>query len=66
MNTGKEIRTLLGHSSYVNSVAISPDGQSIISGSYDKTIKIWNLNTGKEIRTLLGHHECLDRNIALL
>ena len=31
------------HSSYVNSVAFSPDGKSIVSGSYDKTIKVCRL-----------------------
>jgi len=46
---------LKGHSSYVNTLAISPDGQTLVSGSADKTIKIWNLSTGQEIRTLTGH-----------
>jgi WD40 repeat protein len=46
---------LNGHSSYVNTLAISPDGQTLVSGSADKTIKIWNLSTGQEIRTLAGH-----------
>jgi WD40 repeat protein len=46
---------LNGHSSYVNTLAISPDGQILVSGSADKTIKIWNLSTGKELRTLTGH-----------
>ena len=55
MNTGKEIRTLTGHSGAVLSVAISPDGKTIVSGSKDKTIKVWNLNTGKEINTIMGH-----------
>jgi WD40 repeat protein len=50
-----EIRTLLGHEGEILSVAISPDGQTLVSGSTDDTIKIWNLNTGKEIRTLLAH-----------
>ena len=35
------IRTLTGHESYVNSVAISADGQTLASGSHDKTIKLW-------------------------
>ena len=35
------LQTLEGHSSYVYSVAYSPDGTKIISGSADKTIKIW-------------------------
>lgn len=44
--------TLTGHSGKVSSVAISPDGQTLVSGCTDKTIKVWNLNTGKAIRTL--------------
>lgn len=40
-NTGKCLKTLKGHSFYVYSVAFSPDGTKIISGSRDKTIKIW-------------------------
>ena len=47
---GKLISTLNGHTSYVYSVAILPNG-NIVSGSYDKTIKIWNSETGAEIRT---------------
>jgi WD40 repeat protein len=38
------------------SVAISPDGQTLVSGSIDKTIKVWNLHTGELIRTLKGVH----------
>ena len=30
------------HSDSVHSVAFSPDGKSIVSGSYDKTIKVWD------------------------
>jgi hypothetical protein len=44
--------TLTGHSDKVTSVAISPDGQTLVSGCADKTIKVWNLSTGKVIRTL--------------
>ncbi|QLE56224.1 trypsin-like peptidase domain-containing protein [Nostoc sp. TCL26-01] len=48
-------KTLKGHSNWVKSVAISPDGRTLASGSYDNTIKIWNIATGEEIRTLNGH-----------
>jgi len=47
--------TLTGHSSFINYLVISPDGQTLASASADKTIKIWNLATGQEIRTLTGH-----------
>ncbi|WP_427162719.1 trypsin-like peptidase domain-containing protein [Aliinostoc sp. HNIBRCY26] len=41
----------------VISVAFSPDGRTLASGSWDKTIKIWNIATGQEIRTLNGHSQ---------
>jgi WD40 repeat protein len=36
----------------VSSVVLSPDGQTLISGSLDNTIKVWNLNSGEELRSL--------------
>jgi len=41
--TGRELRTLSGHTYYVNSVAFSPDGKTLASGSDDRTIKLWLL-----------------------
>ncbi len=46
---------LLGHSRDVNSVAFSPDGKTVVSGSDDKKIKMWSVETGQEIKTLVGH-----------
>lgn len=50
---------LLGHSQYIFSLAISPDGQTLVSGGEDETIKIWQVSTGKELRTLTGHSEAV-------
>ena len=40
---------LRGHDDSVQSVAFSPDGSKIVSGSYDKTIRVWDASTGVEI-----------------
>ena len=40
----------------VNNVAFSADGRRIVSGSSDKTVKVWNATTGKELVTLKGHN----------
>ncbi|HCF27228.1 MAG TPA: hypothetical protein DEV81_08500 [Cyanobacteria bacterium UBA11049] len=47
-------RSLTEHTDRITAVAISPDGQTLVSGSNDKTIKIWQLNTGKLIRSFKG------------
>jgi WD40 repeat protein len=41
----------------VRSVAWSPDGTKIASGSDDKTVKVWNTQTGQCASTLTGHNE---------
>ncbi|PMB51658.1 serine/threonine protein kinase [Fischerella thermalis CCMEE 5201] len=47
--------SLRGHAWAVLTVAFSPDGQTLATGSDDNTIKLWNVNTGQVIGTLLGH-----------
>jgi WD40 repeat protein len=41
--TGECVATLEGHSGSVKSVAISPDGRRVVSGSGDGTLKLWGL-----------------------
>ncbi len=55
LDTGELLHALTEHSGKVYSVAISPDGQVLASGSQDRTVKLWNLRTGKLLRTLTGH-----------
>ncbi|MDR1901373.1 MAG: WD40 repeat domain-containing protein [Treponema sp.] len=45
----------LGHSAAVLSIALSPDGSRIVSGSEDETIKLWDAQEGREIGALSGH-----------
>ncbi|HML22978.1 MAG TPA: c-type cytochrome [Aggregatilinea sp.] len=46
-----------GHEEYVNSVAWSPDGTILASGSDDMTVRLWDVATGEEIRVLRGHED---------
>jgi WD40 repeat protein len=49
------ILTLNGHNSSVNAVAVTPNGQKVISAADDNTLKVWDLATGEELLTLKGH-----------
>ena len=55
VGTGTLKYTLTGHEGYVNSVAFSPDGKTLASGSDDGTIKLWDVSTGLIKNTLMGH-----------
>jgi uncharacterized protein (TIGR02145 family) len=46
-----------GHAAEVRSVCFSGDGRLALSGSGDRTMRLWDLATGKEIRSFIGHTE---------
>jgi WD40 repeat protein len=49
------LRTLEGHTGGVRSLLVTPDGRSVISGSDDRTARVWDLESGRLLRTLEGH-----------
>ena len=53
----RQLQQLQGHEDHVRSVAFSPDGLKIISGSDDKTIRIWDASTGVEMLPPFQGHE---------
>ncbi|MBZ9700534.1 MULTISPECIES: caspase family protein [unclassified Mesorhizobium] len=54
LQSGRLLRMLVGHAWYVNSVAFSPDGRLLISGSGDGTVRIWEVATGEELSQTIG------------
>ena len=55
---------LTGHTDWVWSVALSPDGKRIASGSYDKTVRVWDADTGQPIGQPLTGHTKLVSSVA--
>lgn len=50
-----EVQRFEGHRGNVNAVAMSDDGATLYSGSYDGSIRAWNTATGKETALVLNH-----------
>ncbi|KAG1881903.1 quinon protein alcohol dehydrogenase-like superfamily, partial [Suillus tomentosus] len=55
VKTGELIATLEGHTDWVQCLAWTPDGKTLISGSHDFSIRTWNTSTWKQIALLEGH-----------
>jgi WD40 repeat protein len=54
------LQTLEGHDDSVTSVAFSADSQRVVSGSRDKTVKIWDMATGACVQMLKGHNDSVN------
>ncbi len=57
--TGKERKQFTGHQRAVRSVAFSPDGKFIVSGSDDKTVRLWDLAKDEPEQVFRGHAQAV-------
>ena len=59
--TGTPLLDSRGHAGEVRSVAFSPDGTRIVTGSDDRTAKVWDARTGTPLLDLKGHTLAVNR-----
>lgn len=52
---GKPLRSLHGHNHFVSSLALNSDNTKLVSGSWDKTIRLWDIPTSKSQKIFTGH-----------
>jgi WD40 repeat protein len=55
--TGSLVAELKGHTAAIASARFDPTGKRIVTGSWDKTVRLWEANSGKLLKTLIGHHD---------
>ncbi|HLO17147.1 MAG TPA: hypothetical protein VK206_20095, partial [Anaerolineales bacterium] len=59
-NLAFPVRVFTGHTDDTFGAVFSPDGKYVLTGSLDKTARLWDVQTGKEVRQLIGHSDAVD------
>lgn len=55
-STGECLRTLVGHDLLVRALSFDPASNRLVSASYDRTVKVWDLRTGRMLREFRNGH----------
>ena len=56
ISTGICVQTLEGHRYSISSLVYLNDNETIVSGSWDRMIQVWNYNTGEIVQTICNDH----------
>jgi hypothetical protein len=64
--SGSELLTLRGHTAAISSVAFSRDGQRIVTGSWDRTARVWETATPQEVASWQTEERTATEHLALL
>jgi WD40 repeat protein len=54
LKTGTKLKEFQGHNGAINSVAVTPDGKLLVTGSDDKTVRVWDMATGEKVTVVQG------------
>jgi hypothetical protein len=60
MASGRELLRINTHSGWIMSIALTPDGQRIVTGSDDGTARLWDAVSGRQLLMLQGHAGAVD------
>lgn len=55
LETGRVSQRFEGHTNWVSSVAVAPDGKHLLSGGWDGTVRLWNVAKGRQSACFEGH-----------
>lgn len=59
-DTGKQLHTLTGHTNWINSITFGREKDTLISSSYDGSIRVWDYDTGKQERAILARDDVIN------
>src|SRR5262249_35121709 len=57
VESGRVLRSFTGHGGWVSSVAFSPNGRLALSGSYDGTMRLWEVQSGTELGAMIASRD---------